>query len=233
MPRLASPATESPATALTASGRKSGSSATRAAKAMNIPFPTRPPMKSVPSAPRELTRTAIARMIGTAARTASPARLRRRPKMIDSSERRNRSRIGAGRTGVRAGAAPTVRVSAADIEALPGQRHEHVFQTRPEHPEPQHGYRGVDQVGHHLLQRRRRPARRWRSRPRTAHRSAPAPGTPGRRRPVGPCRPVRSRPGFPAAPRSSPGSTSLPSYITPTWLHIWSTSASRWTRPAP
>ena len=51
---------------------------------------------------------------------------------------------------------------------------------------------------------------------------------PGRRPRSGRCRPGRSARWRRAARPIGPWATSLPSYITPTWLHIWSTSASRW-----
>ena len=69
--------------------------------------------------------TAIEMKTGTAARTTSPARLRRRRKISRSSERRNR---GEGRrTPGRAATRPAV-TSAADIESLPGERDEDVLE---------------------------------------------------------------------------------------------------------
>ena len=93
MPRLASPATASPAIVATARGRNSGSSAASAAKATNRPLPVMALRKSgpPPPGPGEDTRMATAMMIGTTASTPRPARLRRRPKMMASSEARNRS----------------------------------------------------------------------------------------------------------------------------------------------
>src|SRR5918997_121773 len=142
---LASPATESPAMTPTASGRKIGISRVSAAKATNRPLPVIALTKSGPSPPLGAeTFTAMASTIGTTARTAIPARLRRRPKMMPSSERRKRP----GRVRVVAGVGRATSTSAADIEALPGQGHEDVLQARPLDSEAEHRYAVVDQVGH-------------------------------------------------------------------------------------
>ena len=71
--------------------------------------------------------TATAIRTGTAASTSSPARLRRRPKISRSSERRNRVETAPDPA---AGGRSRRRRSATDIEALPGQRDEHVLQRR-------------------------------------------------------------------------------------------------------
>src|SRR5918995_4454365 len=140
--------------ALTASGRNSGSSRIRAAKATNSPLPVIPTMKPgpAPCAP-DSTRMAMLRTIGTTASTASPARLRRRPKMIPSSECRKRT--GCARTGAGAGTGSRVvaMTSAADIEPLTGQGHEDVLQTRPLDGEAEHRDAVLDQVQHDLLHR--------------------------------------------------------------------------------
>ena len=150
MPRFASPATASPEMALTARGRNSGSSRISAAKATNRPLPVIPTMKPGPPpwAP-DSTRMAMASTIGTTASTASPARLRRRPKMIRSSEPRKRP--GSARDRAGAGASGVASTSAADIEALPGQGDEDVLQAGLLDGEAQHRYAVVDQVGHDLL----------------------------------------------------------------------------------
>src|SRR5688572_6087156 len=116
-------------------------------------------MKSGPPPWLEERRIETATITGSAASTPIPAMLRRRPKMILSSDRRNRLETRA-RCEV-----PTTRRSAADIESLARQRHEHVFQARLQHREPEHGYAGVHQIGHDLLdrnviQRRRQVASR-------------------------------------------------------------------------
>src|ERR1700712_467102 len=135
---LASPATESPAIAATARGRNSPSSRVRDASATNRPFSVMELKKSGPSPPRpgEDTLTAMDTSTGTPARTKSPARLRLRLKISPSSERRN---LVETRDGRRSGAT-SVMTSAADIEALPGERDEHVLQRRRLHAEPHDGY---------------------------------------------------------------------------------------------
>src|SRR6187200_2128043 len=102
--------------ALTAKGKNNGSSRASAAKATNSPLPVIPLMMSTPPSPLgEERRTEIAKITGTTASTPSPAILRRRPKMILSSDRRNRVD-----TRVRGGL-PTRTTSAADIESLSRQ----------------------------------------------------------------------------------------------------------------
>ena len=88
---LASPAIESPEIAATASGRKSPSSMVREASATNSPLSVIELKKSGPSSPRpgEETLTATEIRTGTVASTSIPPRLRRRPKINRSSERRN------------------------------------------------------------------------------------------------------------------------------------------------
>src|SRR5438067_406309 len=111
--------------------------------------------KSGPPSPdggESLTATMI--RIGTAASTAMPTQLRRRPKMSSSSERKNRVDKRCGAT-TSAGAA-NASDSATDIEALPGQLDEHLLQVGGQHPEPAHRYVRVDQRGQDLL--RGRPA---------------------------------------------------------------------------
>src|SRR6478735_2482042 len=89
----------------------------------------------------------MAKITGTAASTASPAILRRRPKMILTSERRNRVESRA-----RGGLATTAS-SAADIESLARQGHEYIFQTGLQHGEPEHRHARIDEVGHDLFDR--------------------------------------------------------------------------------
>src|SRR3954464_3375031 len=147
---LASPATESPATTPTASGRKIGSSRARAANATNRPLPVMALTKSGPRPESGAeTRTAMASTIGTTASTARPARFRRRPPMIRSSEARKRSEIGEDRAGL-AGSCTTWRVSAADIEPLAGQGDKDVLEARAAHREAEDGHVGVHQVRHDL-----------------------------------------------------------------------------------
>src|SRR5215217_505567 len=132
--------------ALTANGKNNGSSRASAAKATNSPLPVIPLMISTPSSPLgEERRTETAKITGTTASTPSPAILRRRPKMILSSDRRNRVD-----TRARGGLA-TTRSSAADIESLSGQGHEHIFKARPQHCESEDRHTSIDQVGHDLF----------------------------------------------------------------------------------
>ena len=70
----------------------------------------------------------MAMMIGTTASTPSPARLRRRPKMISQLGAQEPARQPAGSAAP--GGRRTSSTSAADIEALPGERDEHVLQAR-------------------------------------------------------------------------------------------------------
>src|SRR5207247_11465032 len=111
----------------TAAGRDSGSSRVSAVSAANTPFCVIWLMKSGPPPPPDggLTLTATTSRTGTAASTARPTQLRRRPKISHSSDRRNR----VDHRG---------RASTADIEALPGQLHEHPLQVRRAYPEPAH-----------------------------------------------------------------------------------------------
>src|SRR6478735_350060 len=143
---LASPAIESPEMAATASGRNSPSSMVRAARATNRPFSVIELKKSGPpsSCPGVETFTAIAISTGTPASTSSPARLRRRWKINRSSERKN---LVDGR---RRGA---ISASTADIEALPGQRHEDVLQRLATDLETGHRHSLVHERGHQLLGR--------------------------------------------------------------------------------
>ena len=149
--------------------------------------------------------------------------LRRRPKISRSSERRNRGRgtaDGAPATGTR-------RCSAADIEALPGQRHEHVLQVG-HRTEAAHRHAGVHQRGDDLgrAPRRRSPPsprrHRGRCRPGRARASSP-PRRPARSvstRTAGPPRPAarRAGPARPACRGASPRRA----------LQTCSTSDSRW-----
>ena len=104
MPRLASPATESPAMAPTASGRNSGSSTVSAAKRdeQAVAGDRDDEVGPAATAAGADTLTAMARMIGTTASTARPARLRRRPKMspqLGAQEPAAASAPGPGRLG--------------------------------------------------------------------------------------------------------------------------------------
>src|SRR5262249_42470358 len=157
VPRLASPAIESAAIADTAIGRNSGSSTVSATSAAKTPFWVTWLRKGGPCAPDGGdTLTAMTIRTGTAASTAMPTQLRRRPKMSSSSDRKN---LVENRCGVRTSASwagtwagpARRRSSAADIEALPGELHEHLLQVSGEHPEPAYRYVGVDERGDHLL----------------------------------------------------------------------------------
>src|SRR6476619_1149280 len=89
--------------------------------------------------------TAIEMNTGTAARTTRPARLRRRRNISRSSDSRNRGDTGRGRASGRTVA------SAADIEALPGERDEDVLQGRGVHREAGHREASVHAGRHDLL----------------------------------------------------------------------------------
>ena len=94
MPWLASPAIESPDTTAIVSGSTSVSSTVSEAKARNTPLPATwsrkaGPPPSPPPEPLSFSATPIS--TGIPASTASRARLRQRPKIRRSSERRNRS----------------------------------------------------------------------------------------------------------------------------------------------
>ena len=100
MPREASPATDSPATTATASGRNSGSTTVSAVSATKIPLAVIEKRNGGPSRPSftgAVTLIAIAMTIGIAASTARIARLRRRRNTMPSSERRNRVLTTGGR----------------------------------------------------------------------------------------------------------------------------------------
>src|SRR4249920_1679497 len=87
----------------------------------------------------------MAKITGTAASTPIPAMLRRRPKMILSSDRRNRVEIPAR------GGLPINASSAADIESLSSQRHEDVLKAWPKYGEAEHRHASIHQVRHDLL----------------------------------------------------------------------------------
>src|SRR3954454_4472419 len=150
---FASPAMLSPATTDTASGRNRPISMVSAANATNSPFSVIDRKKSGASSPGwdsdVLTVTEIS--TGTAARTSSPAWLRRRPSISRSSERRNRGETAA--TGRRTAVEAGVGRSATDIEALSGQRDEHVLEGRPTDPEAGDRHPGVHAGGDDLLRR--------------------------------------------------------------------------------
>ena len=122
----------------------------------------------------------MAMMTGIATSTARATWLRRRRNTIPNSDRTRRSdrnppgpaeltmrtqfrwtsvapaALRAGAVAPVASVAPVapvapVVVSAADIETLPGERHEHILKIRTNHPEPPHGYPVGDQFRAHLL----------------------------------------------------------------------------------
>src|SRR5215207_1024386 len=88
------------------------------------------------------TRTATAMRTGIPASTNRITWLRRRRNTIPSSERRNRELTTGARTG---------STSTADIEALPGQRHEHVLKAGRVHGELPYRHGAADQRGQHAL----------------------------------------------------------------------------------
>src|SRR5262245_28547869 len=146
---------ESPAIEATASGRNSGSSSVSAARATKSPLDVMPEKKSGPSAGPVggLIFTAVAMMIGTAASTASPAQLRRRPKISISSDRSSRVLTRRGALARAARSAFTCG-STADIETLSGQGNEQILQVR-RLSKPFHGYARVHERGDGLLGRHR------------------------------------------------------------------------------
>src|SRR5674476_611236 len=165
VPILASPATESPEMAATASGRNRPSSMPSAASATNSPLEV---IESKKSGPRPClgfeSLTVIAIMSGTSARIPIPAWVRRRPKTSRSSERRKRvetCRRGraardVGNTVARPLSGPLSRPggrSAADIEALPRQRNEQILQARTFDRKPGDRHIVLHQCHHDLLSR--------------------------------------------------------------------------------
>src|SRR5450631_269799 len=167
VPIFASPAMESPEMAATASGRNSASSRLRAASATNSPFDVMEAKKSGPAPGLGFeSLTVIAIISGTTARMPIPAWLRRRPKISPSSERRKRvETCRSGRATVDVGVVlsrlslsplprpvfgPWVR-SAADIEALPRERHEQVLEAGTFNHEPRHRHLVPNQCHDDLL----------------------------------------------------------------------------------
>src|SRR5215472_9616702 len=144
VPRLASPAIESPETTAIASGSTSAIMMVMAMNARNTPLPASWSMKedSGPPPPRgAASRSAIPSRIGRAASAASSARLRSRRKTRRSSERSRRSQAAAAPgvlaswpAGVASGRAAVA--SAVDIEPLPGQPDEQVLQVGPRGVQP-------------------------------------------------------------------------------------------------
>src|SRR5215475_12543706 len=131
----------------TAIGRNSGISNSSATSATNRPllviWLTKLPASSPPPPPPGgFTLTAIVSTIGSTASTASPTQLRRRPKINHSSERKNRvEKKGGATTPVAvAGLAGATAASTADIETLPREVHERLFQVRGDDLETPYGY---------------------------------------------------------------------------------------------
>src|SRR5215813_13000087 len=149
VPRLASPAIESPDTTAIASGSTSAIMRVIAMNARNTPLPASWLTKAGPASPPPLpplgvaSRSATPSRTGRAARAASSARLRSRRKTRRSSERSRRSQAGTA-PGVlaswSAGRAPPAGgiavASAVDIEPLPGQPDEQVLQVGPRGGQP-------------------------------------------------------------------------------------------------
>src|SRR5665647_1897002 len=142
---------ESPAMVPTASGRNRASSMLSEASATKSPLDVIEARKSGPCPGRGVdSLTVIARMSGTTARMPKPAWLRRRPKISRSSERRKR--VETCRSGRAAG---EVASSAADIEALPGERHEQVFKAGLRDGKPGHGHTLMHQRSDDLVRDQR------------------------------------------------------------------------------
>src|SRR6266511_4130599 len=161
VPRFASPATESPEMTETASGRNSGSTATRAVSDRNRPLPAIRSMNCGPSPGFGDDESLMATPMSTGIRasTASSTRLRRRRKTSASSERRKRPTVGRAsepppdpRAGAGAGPAeaswtPSSGGLLVDIESPPGGRHVGVLQRWALHSPPPHRHARADQRG--------------------------------------------------------------------------------------
>src|SRR5215471_17539280 len=136
-----------------------------ARNARKTPLPATWNKKAAPSPPPPPlpprgtdTRSAMPRSTGRPMSTASRSRLRHRRKIRPSSERsiRNHGRTTPCRTGPPAtGATPPGRggASAVDIETLPGELHEQVFQAGPRRIEGGHGNVGQHQGTVHRFRR--------------------------------------------------------------------------------
>src|SRR5450756_298854 len=136
--------------AATAIGRNSGISSTSAASATNSPLPVIRSRKGADSPPLGGdARTAIARMTGTEIRISPPTQLRRRPKISNSSDRKNLA--GTWRLACAGTPCPAGATSAADIEPLPGELDEHLLEVPGEHLEPAHRHVTVHQRRHQGL----------------------------------------------------------------------------------
>src|SRR5450631_312784 len=153
--------------AATARGRNRPSSMLSEAKATNSPLDVIWVKKSGPRPALGVdTLTVTAIMIGTSARMASPAWLRRRPKISRSSERRKRvETCRSGRAaddvdrqvpdpGVWALIGPAFS-SAADIEALPRHGDEQVLEAGTFDREPAHRHALLHQRHHNLVRGQR------------------------------------------------------------------------------
>src|SRR6516225_3857874 len=165
---FASPARDSPETTATTSGSTSVSMMVSDRNARNTPLPATWVRKAAPSPPPPppppcgtATRSAVPSRMGIATTTASSARLRHRRNTSPSSERssRNHGRTVPRRTpptatvpppgaGAEMGAA-----SAVDIDALPGELHEQVFQAGPWRVEAGHRNPGKDELPAYRLRR--------------------------------------------------------------------------------
>src|SRR6266545_1136123 len=137
------------------SGRNSGMTTVTAANATNTPLLVislkngGPP----PASPDDIL-IATPMRTGTAISTSSAIWLRRRRKIMPSSDRSSlvlTRRRGCAVGSTRTTAPDSTCTSATDIEALPGQRHEHVLQVRAVHREPAHRHPGQHQRGAQLL----------------------------------------------------------------------------------
>src|SRR3954453_12385901 len=133
----------SPETTPTTSGRNSGRHTVSAVKTRKSPLPVIWPRNGGPSPPRGVDAfTAMPIISGTIASTASSAWLRRRPRMSLTSEAYSRPKAPRY-----LGRSSPIALSAEDIEALPGQRHEQVLEVGPRHRESPQSCAGRDDGG--------------------------------------------------------------------------------------
>ena len=158
---------------------------------------------------------------GTAASTSSPARLRRRPKISRSSERRNRGDgAAADATGVGRAAQPLTS------KPSPVSATNRSSRSAAPRPEARHRHAGVHAA-------RRRPSRAATVAELGRHAAGRASRRRSARARAGPARPprgwsvsTRTRGSAPAAQLGAacPGRPACPTCITPTWVQICSTS---------
>ena len=163
---------------------------------------------------------------------ARPARLRRRPKISRSSERRNR--VDRPRPRVAAGRRPVTPPTPQPLTSKPSPVSETNRSSRLGRRAPRSpctATPGVHERGDDLLRRRRRRACRCAV---AGPPCAPAPGPSSRSTTAAASAgwsvsdPARGGAARRAARRAVPWATSRPTCMTPTWVQICSTSDSRW-----